>query len=502
MSITTQDYLQHDATALAALVKAKSVSADELLDVALQLAAQWNPHINAIISPLHDYARQLIQTCDPQAPLYGVPFLVKDLCTQLAGTPYSAGSNSLKNYRSEQDSVLGARFKQAGLIIFGKTNTPELGLMGTTEPKAFGATHNPWQSNVSCGGSSGGSGAAVAAGIVPMASGGDGGGSIRIPASACGLFGLKPSRYRISSGPQAAEFWDGAAVEHVITRSVRDSALMLDLCNGPAAGEPSPTMQQTGFMAALNEPPKKLRIAFSNESPIGGFVSAEAKAALDHTIKLLTDLGHDVVEAKPNIDGNAVARCYLTMYFGHVAADLMDISALTGVPWKKLKVEQATHTLARFGMALPAAEFVKAKRLWNQFGRALGAFFQDYDLYLTPTLADVPQPHGTFAPSTMDMLSMHLVNTLGLHKLALKTAIVEDMAYKSLEKLPFTQLANLTGVPAMSVPLYWADTASGHSLPVGSQFMAPMGAEAHLLALAAQLEAAQPWFHKRPPTPN
>lgn len=497
MTISAEDYLKYDATGLAELVKQKHVSAEELLNTAISIADQWNPKINAIITPLYDYAKQLITQTDSNAPLYGVPFLVKDLCTQLAGTPYSAGSNALKNYISPHDSELGKRFKEAGLIIFGKTNTPEMGLMGTTEPDAFGPTHNPWKLNTSSGGSSGGSGAAVAAGIVPMASGGDGGGSIRIPSSACGLFGFKPSRYRISAGPDFADFWDGAATEHVLSKSVRDSALMLDIVNGPMAGEPTPVEKQTGFLNAMTEKKQTLKIAFSTDSPIGTPVSESAKQAINHTVKLLQELGHEVVEAKPQIDGHALAKCYLTMYFGHVAADLMDMSALTGVPWKKLNVEMPTKTLGRFGMALPAGEFVKAKRLWNVFSRSLGHFFCEYDIYLTPTLADDPQPHGTFAPSMADVLSMHLVNGLGLHKVALKTNIIEEMAYKSLEKVPFTQLANLTGVPAMSVPLHWSHTG----LPMGSQFMAPMGEDKRLINLAAQLEAAQPWFDRRPAAP-
>lgn len=497
MTISTEDYLKHDATGLAELVRNKQVSADELLNKAIELAELWNPKINAIITPLYDHARESIKQSSSDAPLYGVPFLLKDLCIQLKGTPYTAGSNALKDYVSDHDSELSKRFKAAGLIIFGKTNTPEMGLMGTTEPDAFGATHNPWQLNISSGGSSGGSGAAVCAGIVPMASGGDGGGSIRIPSSACGLFGLKPSRYRISAGPDFADLWDGASTEHVLTRSVRDSALMLDIVNGPMQGEPAPIVKTAGYLDAMKDKPTKLKIAFNTKSPIGTPVSNSAKQAINHTVKLLQELGHEVVEAAPDIDGHALAKCYLTMYFGHVAADLMDMSHVTGIHWKKLNVELATKTLGRFGMALPAGDFVTAKRLWNQFSRSVGHFFEEYDLYLTPTMADEPQPHGTFTPSTVDQLSMHLVNGLGLHKLALKTNIVEDMAYKSLEKLPFTQLANLTGAPAMSVPLYWTE----NGLPLGSQFMAPMGHDKRLIQLAAELEQVQPWFNKRPTMP-
>lgn len=493
MTMPFAEYPHYDATALAALIRNGEVSASEVLESAIFQAEKLNPALNAIITPLYDHARLQLHRADQNAPFYGVPFLLKDLLSQLEGTPYSAGSRALQGYISRHTTSLVQRFEQNGLLIMGKTNTPELGLMGTTEPKAFGATHNPWRGGYSSGGSSGGSAAAVAAGIVPLASGGDGGGSIRIPASACGLFGLKPSRARTPCGPDYGEVWDGASVEHVITRSVRDSAAILDLSNGMDGGAAHP-IDHISYSSALEKPVRKLRIALCSNSPLGTPVNKHVVHALQQTAQLLKDLGHEVEEACPEIRGADIARAYLHMYFAHMAADLTHIGKMVGKPWHKLPVELTTHTLARFGFALSAGDYVLMKHTWNQLARAMARFHQQYDIYLTPVMATLPLPHGSFAHSWLDNLSMHLVNALHLHGLALKTSITEEMAYKSLEKLPFTQLANLTGQPAMSVPLF----CSHDNLPIGSQFIAPMGDELTLLQLARQLEEACPWAQRLP----
>lgn len=495
MTMPFAEYTQYDATGLADLIRTGQVDAADVLESAILQADNLNPGLNAIISPLYDHARLQLHRADKTAPFYGVPFLLKDLLSQLEGTPYQAGSRALSGYISRHTTTLVQRFEQSGLLIMGKTNTPELGLMGTTEPEAFGVTHNPWRHGYSCGGSSGGSAAAVAAGIVPMASGGDGGGSIRIPAAACGLFGLKPSRARTPCGPDYADVWDGAAVEHVLTRSVRDSAAMLDLTNGMDAGAAVP-LQQQHFSSQLDKPVRKLRIALCTNSPLGNPVHKDVNHALQQTAQLLKDLGHEVEEACPQVRGTDIARAYLTMYFGHMAADLTHIGQMVGKPWHKLPVELTTRTLARFGFALSAGDYILMKHTWNQLARAMARFHQQYDIYLTPAMATPPLPHGSFKHSLIDNLSMHLVNTLHLHGVVLKTSMIEEMAYKSLEKLPFTQLANLTGQPAMSVPLF----CSHDNLPIGSHFMAPMGDESTLLQLATQLEQARPWIQRRPAT--
>ncbi len=503
MPISREEYLASDAIALASKIKRGEANAHDLLEHAIQLAEERNPALNAIVTPLHDFAEQQIAELDKTSPLYGVPFLVKDLTCQFKGTPYSAGSNAFKQYISNHDTELAKRFKNAGLVTFGKTNTPELGLMGTTEPAAHGATHNPWAHGRSSGGSSGGSAAVVAAEIVPMASAGDGGGSIRIPASACGLFGLKPSRYRTPAGPDYSEHWDGAALEHVISRSVRDSAMMLDITNGLDVGSPVPLEQQNGYLQACSSPISPLKIAYCTESPLGTEVCKETTKSILHTVNLLQSLGHSVEEVQHPVNGHDVATCYFTMYFGHVAADMQAMCEELGVSWNRLNVEMPTRTLGNFGRALSAADFVTSKRKWNHLARTMGAFHQRYDLYLCPVWAQAPAPHGAFDPEPLDALSMRFVNATGLHRLGLKTGIIEKVAYKSLEKLPFTQLANLTGQPAMSVPLYWSSqhndsSTSNVELPMGSQFIAPINGEKTLFSLAAQLEKAQPWFNRRP----
>ncbi|MCH2039054.1 MAG: amidase [Saccharospirillaceae bacterium] len=490
--LTQDDYQGYDAMGLAELVKKGEVSAEELLQAAIQRAEVVNPKINAIITPLYDFAREQIRSGLPDGPFTGVPFLLKDLLTALEGTPLSNGSNAYRGQVSPSDSELARRYKNTGVVIFGKTNTPEFGLMGITEPKAFGPARNPWNINHTPGGSSGGSGAAVAAGIVPMASGGDGGGSIRIPAACCGLFGLKPSRGRTPTGPYYSELWDGAAVEHVLTRSVRDSAAMLDAIAGPDGSTPYPLVKPESYLNALETPVRPLRIGFSRQSFVGRPVDIEAETAVDQAVSLLQGLGHKVEEVTLQIDGEALADSYLTMYFGHVAADMEYAAQSLGTGFGNLDVEDATKTLGYIGKTISASEFVTAKRRWNQLAQTMAMYHQRYDVLLTPTLGAEPVEIGAFEPPAFEKVAMKVINAFGMHKLLLKSGMVKQMAMESLEKLPFTQLANLTGAPAMSVPLYW----SQNNLPLGVQFMAPMGDETTLLQLAKQLEQAHPWFNR------
>lgn len=490
--LSQEDYQGQDAMGLSQLVKSGEVSAEELLQAAIQRAEAVNPKVNAIVTPLYDFAREQIKAGLPDGPFTGVPFLLKDLLTSLEGTPLSNGSNAFKGQISPSDSELTRRYKSSGVVIFGKTNTPEFGLMGVTEPKAFGPSRNPWNTNHTPGGSSGGSGAAVAAGIVPMASGGDGGGSIRIPAACCGLFGLKPSRGRTPTGPYYSELWDGAAVEHVLTRSVRDSAAMLDIIAGPDGSSPYPLVKPESYLSALNTQVRPLKIGFSTTSFVGRPIDKEAIAAVENSVKLLQELGHQVEEVNLQLDGEALADSYLTMYFGHVAADMEQAAQILGTGFSNLDVEDPTKVIGYIGKNISAGDFVTAKRRWNQFSQSMSMYHQRYDVLLTPTLGAEPVEIGAFEPPAYEKFGMKVINTLGLHKLLLKTGIVKQMAMDNLEKLPFTQLANLTGAPAMSVPLHW----SQNGLPLGVQFMAPMGDETTLLQLANQLEQAQPWFNR------
>ena len=490
------EYEDYDALGLAELVRNKEVTSEEVCEAAISRAEERNPKVNAINRPMFEEARATIKNLGDQAgPFAGVPFLVKDLGLHVAGVPLSNGSAALRDYIPTEDDTVITRYREAGLVFFGKTNTPEFGLMGVTEPEAFGPTRNPWNLGHTSGGSSGGAAAAVASGMTPVATASDGGGSIRIPASACGLFGLKPTRGRIPLGPSRGEGWDGAAVNHVVSRSVRDSAALLDATHGPAPGAPYQiTHPGCSYLALLDEKPETLKIAFCTRSPLGTDVDPECIEAVEKTAELLQSLGHQVEEKEPEVDGLAVAKAYLTMYFGHVAADLRWIREVRGEDAIE-NVEQSSRLLGLIGEALPAGEFVHSKRTWNQLGRTMADFHTQYDLYMTPTVAYPPVKIGELAPGPAEQLLARGIVKLGSAKILLAIGLIDKIAKKNLSRTPFTQLANLTGQPAMSVPLHW--TKSG--LPIGVQFVAPFADEETLVRLAGQLEEAQPWFTRRPP---
>ncbi|MCX6269663.1 MAG: amidase, partial [Bacteroidetes bacterium] len=412
-----------------------------------------------------------------------------------AGAPLTNGSRVLKDNIPTYDSELVRRYKNTGLIIVGKTNTPEFGLMGYTEPDLFGACRNPWNTEHTPGGSSGGSGAAVSAGIVPMASGGDGGGSIRIPSSCCGLFGMKPSRGRLPTGPGYGELWMGAVVEGVISRSVRDSATMLDAVQGNDKGAPyiiEPP--RDSYLKTMETAPDKLRIGFSTASPVGKDVHPDCISAVEKTAKLLESLGHHVEEARPQYNSEALAISYVLMIFGDVAADIKDLEKIYGKKAVKNGLELPTRTLGLLGRAITAGELSSALREWDRASRIMAAYFETYDLYLTPTLARPPIKIGELAMKPSERILSLVFNALGAGKLLRAAGIIDKIALDNLAAMPFTQMANVTGLPAMSVPL--ATTENG--LPCGVHFTGPFGSESLMFKLAAQLEKAAPWFDKRP----
>jgi len=489
------EYDTYDALGLAELVRTKQISPAELCEEAIARIERINPHLNAVILRMYDKAMQTAAKPLPEGPFRGVPFLIKDLLSAYAGVPLSMGCKAYKNYVPGHDSELMRRYKATGLIILGKTNTPEFGLMGITEPQLHGPTRNPWNLERTPGGSSGGSAAAVASGMVPFASGGDGGGSIRIPSAYCGLFGLKPTRFRTPSGPDYGQIWQGAAVEHVITRSVRDSAAMLDAIQGPDSGAsyvvPPP---ERPYAEELRRDPGRLKIAFTRRSPLGPEMHPECIRAVEDAARLLESLGHTLEEAEPDIDGAALAKSYFTMYMGEIAADITAIGKFLGRKARPSDVEGTTWALNLLGHAYNAGEFVAAIRLWNTFARRMGTFLNTYDLYLTPTTAYPPVAIGELKPKAAEQLLMTVANTLRLGKLMRASGIADKIAVESLVKTPFTQLANVTGLPAMSVPLYWTPD----KLPLGVQFVARLCDEAALFRLAGQLEQARPWFNKRP----
>jgi amidase len=335
----------------------------------------------------------------------------------------------------------------------------------------------------------------VASGMVPLAGGGDGGGSIRIPAAYCGLFGLKPSRGRTPTGPDFGEIWQGAVVEHVLTRSVRDSAAMLDAVCGPDVGAPfNIAPPERPFSEEVRREPGRLRIAFSTRSPLGTPVHPEYVKAVLETAILLHRLGHDVEEAQPDLDGMALARSFFAMYYGEVAADLEDLELVLGRKATAQDVETVTWTLGLLGRAASAHSFAHAKRLWGRAARVVGRFHEAHDIFMTPTVAQPPARIGELKPSPIEIAGLKMVNVLGLGRLLRKSGITDRLAVQNMARTPFTQLANITGQPAMSVPLHWARDG----LPVGVQFMARTANEAVLFRLAAQLEVERPWFHKRP----
>ena len=489
------EYDQLDGLAQAALVRAGQLTPAELCAAAVARAEAVNPLINAVVHPLYEPARQRAAAGLPPGPFGGVPFLLKDFGAHYAGAPHTSGSRALRDFVPAHDAELVRRWQAAGLNILGKTNTPEFALLGVTEPRLHGPARNPWQLAHTPGGSSGGAAAAVAAGIAPVAGAGDGGGSIRIPAACCGLFGLKPSRGRVPTGPEQGEKWQGAAVEHVLSRSVRDSAALLDATQGPDAGAPyflpGPVRP---YLEEVGRPPGRLRIAFSLAHPLGRALHPECATAVRDAAHLLESLGHDVAEGPLPFDGRAVAAAFLMLYFGETGASLAALARHLGRPARPADVEPTTWLLGLLGRTYTAADFAAARHTWNDSARRMGTFHQTHDLLLTPTLAGPPVRIGELQPRPVERALLRVVNTFGLGGLVRRSGLVEKLAEQSLEKTPYTQVANLTGQPAMSVPLHW--TADG--LPCGVQFIAALGAEDVLFRLAGQLEQARPWFGRRP----
>ena len=486
------EYLACDATQLASLVARREVSADELLAIALGQHQRTHARINAICRLMEAEARAQLAGPPLAGPFAGVPFLLKDGVQDVAGMPTGYGSAGMQRLVPTATAHVVRRYRDAGLVVFGKTNLPEFALKAVTDSRANGRTNNPWNVDHVPGGSSGGAAAAIASGVVPMAAGADGGGSIRIPAACCGLFGLRPSRGRVSPGPGLGEAWFGASSEGVISRSVRDTARALDVLAGPEPGDPfSIAPPAMPYAEAMQRAPRRLRIGFTTTSPLGTDVHPEAVAAVADAARLLAALGHDVEEAAPDIDGPLLARSYLHIYFGQVPAAMARAIAAGA---KRGEFELLTRIIETLGKATSAGTLATHLSLWNRHARALAAFHQRFDLLLTPTLAHPPVRHGAGDPPKSQQAVLDILDRTGLLGLLARSGLlastIDKIATDSLQYVPFTQLANLTGTPAMSVPLHW--TADG--LPLGVQFVAPFGQEDLLLQLAAQLEQARPWF--------
>ncbi|MBI1745274.1 MAG: amidase [Acidobacteria bacterium] len=469
------DVLFLDATAQAQLVRQKEIQSIELIEAAIARIEKLNPALNAVITPMFDEARRVARSGVVEGPLAGVPFLLKDLLASYAGVRLTAGSALLSDFVPDHDGELVTRLKRAGLIILGKTNTPEFGILPTTEPLFLGASRNPWDTRRTPGGSSGGSAAAVAAGMVAMAHGNDGGGSIRIPASCCGLFGLKPTRARNPLGPDLGDLMSGLVAEHALTRSVRDSAALLDATAGPDLGDPywaPPPVRP--FLDEVKTDPGRLRIAYTTTAPSGAPVHADCVKATQDAANLCADLGHDVVEASPAIPGDLMSPWFVTVYASGCAAAVDFAAHLTGKTPAAEKVEPLTWAIYEMGRKYSAPEYMGAIMGLQCMAREIARFFVNHDVWLTPTLGEPPVPLGTFDSPAEEPL-------LGLFRSGLFA--------------PFTPMANFTGQPAMSVPLYWND----EGLPIGAHFIGRFGDEATLFRLAGQLERARPWAMRRPP---
>ena len=490
------DYAKYDGLGLAELMRKKEVKPSELVEEAISRIERLNPQVNAVIHKMYEQARKAADGDLPDGPFKGVPFLLKDLMACYAGVPLTNGSKFFKDFVPDHDSELVKRFRAAGVIVLGKTNTPEFGLALVTEPELFGPCNNPWDLTRTTGGSSGGSAAAVAARIVPLAHGSDGGGSIRIPSSCCGVFGLKPTRGRNPMGPDFGEGWRGFACEHVLTRSVRDSAAMLDATAGADTGAPYWAVSpENSFLREVGADPGKLRIAFTKEHFLDNTVDGDCVKGLEATAKLCTDLGHEVVEAAPPIDSRAFFKAFLTVVCGETRAAIEEAEVLLGHKASSKDFEPSTWVCSLLGRQFRASDLSKALNLIQRMGRQIGEFFEKYDVMLTPTLAMPPVVTGTFQIKGIQALAMKLLGRLNAGGLINTFARIDTLAMQAFTFTPFTPLFNATGQPAMSVPLYWND----EGLPIGTQFVGRYGDEATLFRLAGQLEKARPWFDRFPP---
>jgi amidase len=485
------EYLTSDATTLAGLVAEKEVTAVELLALARERCDAVNPTINAVVAPLTQVADARAADPDLTGPFAGVPFLVKDLGQEYAGFPTSNGSRALATDVAPRHALVTQRFLDAGLVIFGKTNTPEFGAKGVTEPELWGPARNPWNTAHTPGGSSGGSGAAVAAGIVPAAGANDGGGSVRIPAACNGLVGLKTSRGLGPYGPQTGEVMFGMVTQGVVSRTVRDSAALLDAIVGPdpsagyeAARPPVP------FTELIARRPGRLRIGYSSSSAINASPDREAVAAVESAAALLVELGHEVEEVAPPHDDEALARDFLTIWFAQLYGQVADVKRRLGSAHGHFEAD--TLASAELGRAAGMLPLLRSQANVNDHIHALADFHETYDLFLTPTLAKPPLPVGALtSPNTLQKAS-RVVAKARAGKLLAASGVLDQIIADNLGWVPYTQLANLTGRPAISVPLHWTD----RGLPLGAQFVGRLGADGLLLQLAAQLEEAQPWFHR------
>ncbi len=492
----SSDLANLDALGLAERVRAGDVTPLELVDDAIARVEAVDRRLNAVVVRCFERAREEARGQVPDGPFKGVPFFVKDLVQPVAGLRFTRGSRFFADDVAKYDSTLIARYRRAGLIIAGKTNTPEFGLTPFTEPALHGPTHNPWALDHGTGGSSGGAAAIVAARVAKMAHGGDGGGSIRIPSSCCGLFGLKPTRGRTPVGPDHGEGWMGLALDHVLTLSVRDSAAALDATSGYEPGAAYDTLPREGsFLAECGRDPGKLRIALCKQPPLPGEPHRDVLDAADDAARLLESLGHRVEERVLPVDRDAFAIDFSTVVGVATAADIDEAEDAAGRRSKPGDFELNTRIVAMLGRTVDAVRLERTRRNLHAVGRRVADFMRDYDVILSPTLGQPPPRIGSLAPKGIEAKAQELIVEAGLSPVLRIRPLVNAIAKKTFGFIPYTPLANATGQPSASVPLYW--NAAG--LPIGVMLTGRFGDEATLFRLASQLEAARPWRDRVPP---
>ncbi|MCB1755098.1 MAG: amidase [Gammaproteobacteria bacterium] len=491
---TFPDYSKYDALGLAGLVKAGEVSPETLLNEAKERLDQVNRRLNAVIHQTDSLPHDLIKNLKKTELFCGVPFLVKDLMLPFKGMPLSNGSRAMKSWVPTENSPMAGRINASGLVTFGKTTCSELGASSLTKSAAFGETLNPWDSNKNAGGSSGGRSVVVATRVVPMAYSSDGGGSIRLPASYCGIFGFKPSR-GINRYEDMSKAWGGAVVSHVSTISVRDSAAYLDLVAGHTDKDYSisrPSRQSYLFSATQEN--RKLRIGLILQAPTGTPVHPACVKAAEVAARLCENLGHSVEPTHWNFDGRALMRAFLTIVMNYTHRDVGNIASLLGVVEKQLELEINTRFLSLTGSGIGPDKVRQALEVWQQAAQKMHDLHQRYDVILTPTVATPPLTGDALDPGAIEKLLMRLLLRTGLARIIVSDKFLESLIDKSLYQTPFTPIANMTGQPAMSVPLHWDE----NGLPHGAHFMADAEGDRTLFMLARQLESEQPWARRVP----
>ena len=493
------EYSDYDGVGLAELIRKKEISAVDTLDSAIDLIERLNPQLNAVHRSMYHYATESINRNQNMEGIFaGVPMLLKDMDSSLANYPMMQGSNYLKDTVMPYDNYLTRSFRQSGALICGKSATPEYGLAITTEPIAFGPTRNPWNTDKSTGGSSGGAASAVASRMVPFAHASDGGGSIRVPAASCGLIGLKPNRARTSFGPSHGDKWGGLTHSGIVSRTVRDTAYMYDHLFNTEVGDPYNVSYEKGSLLKSLEGKQKFKIGFNFKSQTGLEITEEAKTAVLFNAKLCEDLGHEVEEMKFNHDGLLSVRCFVIIIASHVTQMFNELRDVVGRPFKKNEVETATRLFCYLGKSFRASDYSWARYNLQLIARQIMDDTNKYDLVLTPIISQSPPDIGALRPNKQATIIGELIQLLKLGFLfkstSLRDAFLNRLAPESLWYAPDAMIQNITGQPAISIPTYWTND----NLPLGVQFASRYADEASLINLAMQLEEAAPWIHRKP----